>query len=201
MRIFHQLPPSPAPDGSDTTPLSSPILVVVARTSADACSFPRHVAPRPSPSPHSHLPPTNPLPTYRTHPSHRPPTHTRPWTLTPHSSPRLAVSTLIPRRAVPAHPAHLHLLPSFLPPSPSFAISPLHLIPPGPSPPTPSSPSARYPSARVAPSALHRSLSLAIAAYVDDQLLATGKISKAAILGKQGGVWAASTGYNVSPAA
>lgn len=35
-------------------------------------------------------------------------------------------------------------------------------------------------------------------AYVDDQLLATGKISKGAIIGKQGGVWAASTGYNVS---
>ncbi|EJT46767.1 actin monomer binding protein [Trichosporon asahii var. asahii CBS 8904] len=33
-------------------------------------------------------------------------------------------------------------------------------------------------------------------AYVDDQLLATGKISKAAILGKQGGVWAASSGYS-----
>ncbi|KAL1407305.1 profilin, required for normal timing of actin polymerization in response to thermal stress [Vanrija albida] len=32
--------------------------------------------------------------------------------------------------------------------------------------------------------------------YVDDQLLATGKISKAAILGKAGGVWAASSGYN-----
>jgi len=34
-------------------------------------------------------------------------------------------------------------------------------------------------------------------AYVDDQLLATGKISKGAIIGKQGGIWAASGGYNV----
>ncbi|WVQ82821.1 hypothetical protein IAT38_004953 [Cryptococcus sp. DSM 104549] len=37
-------------------------------------------------------------------------------------------------------------------------------------------------------------------AYVDDQLLATGKVNKAAILGKQGGVWAASSGYNLSQA-
>ncbi|ODN73669.1 hypothetical protein L202_07216 [Cryptococcus amylolentus CBS 6039] len=35
-------------------------------------------------------------------------------------------------------------------------------------------------------------------AYVDDQLLATGKVTKAAILGKQGGVWAASAGYDLS---
>jgi len=35
-------------------------------------------------------------------------------------------------------------------------------------------------------------------AYVDDHLLGTGKISKAAILGKQGGVWAASSGYNLA---
>lgn len=35
-------------------------------------------------------------------------------------------------------------------------------------------------------------------AYVDDHLVATGKVKKAAILGKQGGVWAASPGYNVS---
>ncbi|ORX35122.1 putative actin monomer binding protein [Kockovaella imperatae] len=35
-------------------------------------------------------------------------------------------------------------------------------------------------------------------AYVDDQLLSTGQISKAAILGKQGGIWAASKGYNLS---
>ncbi|GFZ44483.1 hypothetical protein JCM24511_02205 [Saitozyma sp. JCM 24511] len=32
--------------------------------------------------------------------------------------------------------------------------------------------------------------------YVDDQLLATGKVTKAAIIGKQGGIWAASSGYN-----
>lgn len=37
-----------------------------------------------------------------------------------------------------------------------------------------------------------------LAAYVDDQLVRTGKVSKAAILGKQGGIWAASKGYNVS---
>ncbi|KAK1921158.1 putative actin monomer binding protein [Papiliotrema laurentii] len=35
-------------------------------------------------------------------------------------------------------------------------------------------------------------------AYVDDHLVGTGKISKAVILGKQGGVWAASSGYNLS---
>ncbi|OCF34571.1 profilin [Kwoniella heveanensis CBS 569] len=35
-------------------------------------------------------------------------------------------------------------------------------------------------------------------AYVDDHLVGTGKVSKAAILGKQGGVWAASSGYNLS---
>ncbi|WOO78653.1 Vacuolar transporter chaperone 1 [Vanrija pseudolonga] len=39
-----------------------------------------------------------------------------------------------------------------------------------------------------------------IIAYVDDQLLATGKISKAAILGKAGGVWATSSGYTLSQA-
>ncbi|OCF72371.1 profilin [Kwoniella mangroviensis CBS 8886] len=39
-----------------------------------------------------------------------------------------------------------------------------------------------------------------LAAYVDDQLVATGKITKGAILGKQGGVWAASSGYNLSQA-
>lgn len=38
------------------------------------------------------------------------------------------------------------------------------------------------------------------AAYVDDQLIATGKVTKGAILGKQGGVWAASAGYEVGPA-
>ncbi|WVN87618.1 uncharacterized protein L203_102801 [Cryptococcus depauperatus CBS 7841] len=35
-------------------------------------------------------------------------------------------------------------------------------------------------------------------AYVDDQLINTGKITKAAILGKAGGIWAASRGYNLS---
>ncbi|RSH78073.1 profilin, required for normal timing of actin polymerization in response to thermal stress [Apiotrichum porosum] len=37
-------------------------------------------------------------------------------------------------------------------------------------------------------------------AYVDDHLIATGKISKAAIVGKQGGIWAQSAGYNLSQA-
>ncbi|GAA93843.1 hypothetical protein E5Q_00489 [Mixia osmundae IAM 14324] len=36
-------------------------------------------------------------------------------------------------------------------------------------------------------------------AYVDNNLVGTGKISKAAILGLQGGVWAASSGYTISP--
>ncbi|KAF7313910.1 Profilin [Mycena chlorophos] len=35
-------------------------------------------------------------------------------------------------------------------------------------------------------------------AYVDTNLLGTGKIHKAAILGLQGGVWASSAGYNLS---
>ncbi|KAH8828111.1 profilin [Flagelloscypha sp. PMI_526] len=35
--------------------------------------------------------------------------------------------------------------------------------------------------------------------YVDSNLLGTGKIAKAAILGLQGGVWAASTGYTLAP--
>ncbi|KAF7369210.1 Profilin [Mycena venus] len=34
--------------------------------------------------------------------------------------------------------------------------------------------------------------------YVDTNLVGSGKISKAAILGKQGGVWATSAGYNLS---
>ena len=37
-----------------------------------------------------------------------------------------------------------------------------------------------------------------ILAYVDDTLVAQGGLSKAAILGKQGGVWAATKGYTVS---
>lgn len=37
----------------------------------------------------------------------------------------------------------------------------------------------------------------AATAYVDDQLLATGKVQKAAILGLKGGVWATSSGFNV----
>ncbi|GMK58720.1 hypothetical protein CspeluHIS016_0601620 [Cutaneotrichosporon spelunceum] len=36
--------------------------------------------------------------------------------------------------------------------------------------------------------------------YVDDQLISTGKICKAAIIGKAGGVWAASEGYELSQA-
>ncbi|KAF8500115.1 profilin [Gautieria morchelliformis] len=35
-------------------------------------------------------------------------------------------------------------------------------------------------------------------AYVDTNLLGTGKIAKAAILGQSGGVWATSTGYTLS---
>jgi hypothetical protein len=38
-----------------------------------------------------------------------------------------------------------------------------------------------------------------ISGYVDNNLLGTGKISKAAILGLQGGVWAKSEGYEVRP--
>jgi hypothetical protein len=44
-----------------------------------------------------------------------------------------------------------------------------------------------------------KDLGLTGTAYVDDQLLATGKISKAAIIGKQGGIWAASSGFQVCP--
>ncbi|KAI6040245.1 profilin [Pisolithus marmoratus] len=36
--------------------------------------------------------------------------------------------------------------------------------------------------------------------YVDSNLLGSGKVSKAAIIGQAGGVWAASSGYNLSPA-
>ncbi|KAF7377457.1 Profilin [Mycena sanguinolenta] len=36
-------------------------------------------------------------------------------------------------------------------------------------------------------------------AYVDTNLVGSGKVTKAAILGKQGGVWAASAGYTLSP--
>ncbi|KAK0501679.1 profilin [Armillaria luteobubalina] len=35
-------------------------------------------------------------------------------------------------------------------------------------------------------------------AYVDDNLVGSGRIAKAAIIGQQGGVWAASAGYNLS---
>ncbi|KAJ7472452.1 profilin [Mycena galericulata] len=35
-------------------------------------------------------------------------------------------------------------------------------------------------------------------AYVDTNLVGSGKISKAAILGQQGGVWATSAGYSLS---
>ncbi|KAI5886500.1 uncharacterized protein SCHCODRAFT_02517651, partial [Schizophyllum commune H4-8] len=35
-------------------------------------------------------------------------------------------------------------------------------------------------------------------AYVDTNLVSTGKIARAAILGLQGGVWAKSAGYEVS---
>lgn len=36
------------------------------------------------------------------------------------------------------------------------------------------------------------------AAYVDTNLVGTGKVSRAAIIGQQGGLWAASPGYSVS---
>lgn len=35
------------------------------------------------------------------------------------------------------------------------------------------------------------------AAYVDTNLVGTGKVAQAAILGQQGGVWAQSAGFNV----
>jgi len=35
-------------------------------------------------------------------------------------------------------------------------------------------------------------------AYVETNLVGTGKVSRAAILGQKGGVWAASAGYNLS---
>ncbi|KAI0725903.1 profilin [Fomitopsis betulina] len=35
-------------------------------------------------------------------------------------------------------------------------------------------------------------------AYVDSNLLGTGKVTKAAIIGLQGGVWASSAGYTLS---
>ncbi|KAG5651049.1 hypothetical protein H0H81_010064 [Sphagnurus paluster] len=35
-------------------------------------------------------------------------------------------------------------------------------------------------------------------AYVDDHLLGSGKVTKAAIIGLQGGVWACSRGYTLS---
>ncbi|KAK0489312.1 profilin [Armillaria novae-zelandiae] len=36
-------------------------------------------------------------------------------------------------------------------------------------------------------------------AYVDDNLVGSGRISKAAIIGQQGGVWATTAGYSLSP--
>ncbi|KAJ3563980.1 hypothetical protein NP233_g8591 [Leucocoprinus birnbaumii] len=35
--------------------------------------------------------------------------------------------------------------------------------------------------------------------YVDSNLLGSGKVAKAAILGQQGGVWAQSAGFEISP--
>ncbi|KAJ2923341.1 hypothetical protein H1R20_g3995, partial [Candolleomyces eurysporus] len=35
--------------------------------------------------------------------------------------------------------------------------------------------------------------------YVDTNLVGSGKVSRAAILGQQGGVWASSPGYSLSP--
>jgi hypothetical protein len=39
---------------------------------------------------------------------------------------------------------------------------------------------------------------VAPAAYVDTNLLGSGRIAKAAIVGQQGGVWASSAGFTVS---
>ncbi|KAG8934975.1 profilin, required for normal timing of actin polymerization in response to thermal stress [Tulasnella sp. 419] len=36
-------------------------------------------------------------------------------------------------------------------------------------------------------------------AYVDTNLVGSGKVSKAAILGRKGGVWATTPGFNLSP--
>jgi len=36
-------------------------------------------------------------------------------------------------------------------------------------------------------------------AYVDTNLLGTGKIARAAILGQKGGIWATSSGFTISP--
>jgi len=36
-------------------------------------------------------------------------------------------------------------------------------------------------------------------AYVDTNLIGTGKVKRAAILGQSGGVWAANAGYTLSP--
>ncbi|EEB86933.1 hypothetical protein MPER_15940, partial [Moniliophthora perniciosa FA553] len=36
-------------------------------------------------------------------------------------------------------------------------------------------------------------------AYVDTNLVGSGKVSKAAILGQGGGVWATSPGFDISP--
>ena len=38
-----------------------------------------------------------------------------------------------------------------------------------------------------------------LAAYVDSNLLGTGKIARAAIVGQQGGVWATSAGFALTP--
>ncbi|GAA5995667.1 profilin [Rhodotorula paludigena] len=35
--------------------------------------------------------------------------------------------------------------------------------------------------------------------YVDSNLVGSGKVSRAAILGQQGGVWASSAGYDLAP--
>ncbi|KAI0049320.1 profilin [Auriscalpium vulgare] len=35
--------------------------------------------------------------------------------------------------------------------------------------------------------------------YVDENLVGSGKVSRAAILGRQGGVWATTSGYTLSP--
>ena len=41
---------------------------------------------------------------------------------------------------------------------------------------------------------------VALVAYVDTNLLGSGRVSKAAIIGQQGGIWATSAGFTVSNA-
>jgi len=44
---------------------------------------------------------------------------------------------------------------------------------------------------------LRKAINFSFTAYVDTNLVGSGKIAKAAILGQAGGVWASSAGYTV----